>query len=654
MQFLHLSLISCGFAFYGADSWTNRLSRVDVVSDGLIAFAYFTLSIVLIRFSRKRRDIPFSWLLVPFALFLVACGFSYAMDIWNLWHADYWLTGVTKGVTAVTSLTTAVLSIKILPQALKLPNFQFWMSAHADLKREVIERREAEINLRISESNLREQAELLELTHDAIFVRSLAGKILFWNRAAEELYGWKREEARGQTPHDLLQTKFPRPVEDILAEVIKSRSWEGELDHTCRDGRVVTVISRWALRTDPAGQPLAILETNRDITQRKIEADKFRGLLESAPDAIVIVDGFGRIELVNAQTEKLFGYSRVEMTGQPVELLIPRRFREAHVANREQFSHSPHARAMGIGLDLYGLHKDGTEFPVEVSLSPLATAEGTLVSSAIRDVTERRRIEVEIHLLNAELQRKLDELGAVNRELESFSYSVSHDLRAPLRHIDGFARILKDEHAGQLDADGVRYLDRVIQAANHMGQLVDDLIHLARVGRSALVRQRTNLGDLVRQVMSELPDEAGQRDIEWRIEALPEVDCDPGLLKLVFTNLLSNAVKFTRSREAAVIEVGTRDLAGDTAFFVRDNGVGFDPRYADKLFGVFQRLHKQEEFEGTGIGLATVQRIIRRHGGEIWAESELDGGATFLFTLGARPTVRVENDSTKEAPSVRA
>ena len=640
--------------FRFADPWKVPVARLDVVSDALIAVSYLLLSIVLVRFSRKRKDIPFSWLLAPFALFLVACGLSHALEIWNLWHADYWFAATTKLVTAVTSLATAVVSIKILPRALQLPNFQFWMSAHAELKREVTERREAEINLRISESNLREQAELLELTHDAIFVRSIGGKILFWNRAAEELYGWKREETRDQTPHNLLHTKFSEPLDDILAEVIKAGSWEGELDHTCRDGRVVTVTSRWALRTDADGKPLAILETNRDITQRKVASDKFRGLLESAPDAIVIVNRLGLIELVNAQTEKLFGYSRGEMIGQPVELLIPRRFREAHVANREQFSHSPHARSMGLGLDLYGLRKDGTEFPVEVSLSPLVTAEGTLISSAIRDVTERRKIEVEVHLLNAELQRKLDELGAVNRELESFSYSVSHDLRAPLRHIDGFARILKDEHSSQLDADGVRYLDRVIQAANHMGQLVDDLIHLARVGRSALVRQKTGLGDLVRQVMSELPDEAAQRNIEWRIEALPEVDCDPGLLKLVLTNLLSNAVKFTRGRETAVIEVGTRDIAGHCTFFVRDNGVGFDPRYADKLFGVFQRLHKQEEFEGTGIGLATVQRIIRRHGGEIWAESELDGGATFLFTLGARPTIGIETGNAKEVPSVRA
>jgi PAS domain S-box-containing protein len=738
--------------------WNAKLVWLHVLSDGLIALAYFAIPLTLLQFIRKRRDLPFNWIFVLFGVFIIACGLTHVMEIWNLWHAHYWLAGGIKVITAGASVATAFALARLMPQALLVPNLKQWISANASLQKEILERKEIELDLRTSEANFREQAELLELTHDAMFVRGLNGKILFWNRGAENLYGWTGAEARGNVTHHLLHTVFPKPLEEIVAEVEKKGFWEGELRHTRRDGSTVIVSSRWAARTDPSGKQLAILEVNRDITLRKVEEAKFRNLLESAPDAIVIVDRDGLIQIVNTQTEKLFGYPRAELVGKNVDMLVPQRFQGSHPHHRRAYSQSPQPRAMGAELDLYGRRKDGVEFPVEISLSPLETAEGTLISSAIRDisarkraeskfrallesapdaivivnqqgrivltnaqteklfgyprqellgerveilvperlrgnhpghrtgffaapqpremgaglellgrrkdgtefpveislspietdegtlvtsairdVTERRRIESEIRKLNVELNQKLDELGTANAELESFSYSVSHDLRAPLRHIDGFARILKDEHGARLDEEGLRYLDRVLQAANHMGRLVDDLINLARIGRGAMNRRMAKLDEIVREALAVLPPEAAQREIEWRIEPLPEVECDPGLLKLVFVNLLSNAVKFTRARPVARIEVGTREFAGGTAFFVRDNGVGFDPRYADKLFGVFQRLHKQEDFEGTGIGLATVQRIIRRHGGEIWVEAALDQGATFLFTLGANP-----------------
>jgi light-regulated signal transduction histidine kinase (bacteriophytochrome) len=200
--------------------------------------------------------------------------------------------------------------------------------------------------------------------------------------------------------------------------------------------------------------------------------------------------------------------------------------------------------------------------------------------------------------------------------------------------MDGFARILKQEHSSKMAPEAIVYVDRILEAATHMGQLIDDLLNLARIGRQELKREKKQMAGLVKQVMAELPAEAQERSIEWRIEPLPEMNCDPGLVKLVFANLLANAVKFTRLQPVAVIEVGSRITGGQLTIFVRDNGVGFDPRYADKLFGVFQRLHRQEDFEGTGIGLVTVQRIIRRHGGEIWVESQVDAGTTFFFTLG--------------------
>ena len=288
---------------------------------------------------------------------------------------------------------------------------------------------------------------------------------------------------------------------------------------------------------------------------------------------------------------------------------------------------------LSVNLAYGGLRADGTTFPVSISLSPVQTDDGLLVLADIRDVGDRLRAERQIQDLNERLKRDNAELEAVNRELEAFSYSVSHDLRAPLRAIDGFSQALIEDYGRQLDDEGRHYLSRVRQGAQRMGRLIDDLLKLSRVTRQELVIADVDLAGLAQEVVDRLRSEAPEREVEVAIDGPLLARGDQRLLQIALDNLLGNAWKFTSGRERAQIRFDLRDAGGEPAFCIADNGAGFDMVYADQLFRAFQRLHTPSEFPGTGIGLATVQRIIHKHGGRIWAESEGGRGARFFFTL---------------------
>jgi PAS domain S-box-containing protein len=384
----------------------------------------------------------------------------------------------------------------------------------------------------------------------------------------------------------------------------------------------------------------------RDISVRKGAEEtlaRLAAIVESSNDAILSKSLDGIIQSWNQGAERIYGYSAKEAVGQSIAILAPPGGEDGirdileriGKGERVEYHETPRMR------------KDGRRIEVSLTISPVKDSTGKVVGASTigRDITDQKRAEAEIKALNNTLRERMADVDTTNKELEAFTYSVSHDLRAPLRHVDGFSKLLLEEHQAELSPEAQGYVAIIRDSVLQMGMLIDDLLNLTRVGRTQLSMQVTGLNSLAEEVRADLTRANPDRMIEWKVETLPFVDCDPALMKQVFVNLLSNAVKFTRPRKSAVIEVGTVLQDGHPLVFVRDNGVGFSMKYVNKLFGVFQRLHRAEDFEGTGVGLATVQRIIRKHGGRVWAEAGLDKGATFYFTLGSG------DDPQKEEPT---
>jgi PAS domain S-box-containing protein len=508
------------------------------------------------------------------------------------------------------------------------------------LARHQIHRQESEQRIRLNEARFRA---VTETASDAIISADRHGRIRYFNPGAERIFGYAAQDMVGEPLTRLMPERFRKPHSEGLQRYLSTREAKVigqtvELVGLHKDGREFPI--DLALASSEVNSDLFFTAIVRDITVRA-EADRdlrasearFRDLLESAPDAVLITDNQGEIQLVNAQAELLFGYRRQELVGQKIEMLIPERYRGAHAGHRTGYVDAARTRPMGAGLALYGRRKDGTEFPVSIGLSPTRTDRGLMVFCDVRDITDQRANEAQIQDLNRRLQLDNAELAAVNKELEAFSYSVSHDLRAPLRAIDGFSQALVEDAGPLLNKEHHSHLDRVRQAAQRMGLLIDDLIKLARVTRADVKIDDVDMTGIARQVATGLQDATPERQAEFVIAPNLRANGDLRLLQVALDNLLSNSWKFTAPRSPARIELGETKIDGKAAFFVRDNGVGFDMSYAGKMFGAFQRFHDAREFAGTGIGLATVQRIIHKHGGRIWAESQPGNGATFFFTL---------------------
>lgn len=604
-------------------------------------------------------------------------------------------------------------------------------------------------------------AAIIESAMDAIITIDEEQQVLVFNNAAEKMFQCPAAEALGRSLDRFIPKRFqadhPSHIRSFGETGVKTRAISGSrpvfgLRANGQEFPVEASISQ----VEAGGQKLYTV-IMRDITERVRAAERFQQLIERAPNGMVMVDREGKIVLVNAQVENSFGYSRDELLAQPIEMLVPQRFHGQHAAYRDDFISCPTARPMGVGRDLFGRRKDGSEFPVEIGLNPFETDQGLMVVGTIvditerqqaetalrtsegryrtlfecaadgiviadqegyyldanasicamlgyardemiglhssdivcpteaqhievalglikakseyyrewrfrrrngevfsaeviatlmpdgnllgviRDVTARKQAEEEVRDLNENLERvvtdRTAQLRAVNRELEAFSYSVSHDLRAPLRHINGFSQALLEDYADKLDETGKSYLQEVRAASQEMAQLIDDVLQLARVTRSEMHTEVVNLSELAHSVLAGLLNRDPGRTVVVDIDEVLTTRGDKRLLRIMLVNLLGNAWKFTARKDEAKIRFGQVQKEDELVYFVSDNGAGFDMAYVDKLFGAFQRLHTAAEFEGTGIGLATIQRIVHRHGGRVWAEGAVNQGAKFYFTL---------------------
>ncbi|MBM9577238.1 PAS domain S-box protein [Leptospira sp. 201903070] len=473
---------------------------------------------------------------------------------------------------------------------------------------------------------------MVESTPNAILLVNKEGKIVFINGQTEKLFGYQRTELIGQIVEELIPHRYRNRHPDFRnsffhSPQVRPMGAGRDLFGLKKNGTEFPI--EIGLNPVATADGTLVLASIIDITERKKAEQRFRLVVESAPNAMVLVNQEGKISLVNEQAEKLFGSQRQELIGQKLEILLPERFRAEHPDHRKRFFSEPSVRSMGVGRELFALRKDGTEIQVEIGLNPIDTDEGLMVLASIIDITERKIQEMTLIRKN--------ELEVKNKELEQFAYLASHDLQEPLRTVSNYIQILQEDYAKTLDATAHDHLKTIDFATKRMSALVRALLMYSRIGRDRkLIEVDCNL--LFEEVRSDLESlilQTGTKIVKDRLPSLRVYEVE---FRQLLQNLIANAIKFAKKNTTPEIRIRAFQEGELWQFSIQDNGIGIDSKYFDRIFFIFQRLHRDSEYEGHGIGLANCKKIVELHGGTIWIESTPNLGSTFYFTI---PNLRI-------------
>jgi PAS domain S-box-containing protein len=634
------SLFDTDFMPHVACLRTPGVIWLHVVSDTLIAISYLIIPLGLVRLSRLRKDFVFHNKLALFAGFILSCGATHILSVVTLWTPFYRFEGLLKAVTALISLATVVLLIRLIPRVAELPSADEWRRTKEELQAEIARRAKTQ-----AESEL--LSAIVAHSENAIISKDLSGNITSWNAGAEHLFGYNQTEAIGQ--HISLIIPPERAGDEAYLDYIRlsNRIERFETLRMHKDGQRIEVSFVESAIRDEKGEVIGVSKIISDIGGLKRAEEKFQLVVESAPNAIVMINRAGEITLVNQRTEQWFGYTREELLGKPVEILLPEQFRNIHVGHRSGFFTKPVAvgaseRAMGAGRELYARRKDGSEFPIEVGLNPLETEEGPMVLSAIVDVTERKKMEENVREFNRILESQVSERTAqlrnANKELEEFAYAASHDLKAPLRVIDNCSRWIEEDLQEHLAGDTRENMNLMRGRIKRMEKLLDDLLDYARIGRTTDARYaETIAGDKLMNNILELLAPVG-----FTLKVSPSfahIQVRTMPLQQILMNLIGNAIKH-HDKKAGCIEVTVEDLGSHYAFAVKDDGPGIPVRFHEQIFQMFQTLRPRDQVEGSGMGLAMVRKHVVLYGGKIQVESLEGQGSIFRFTWPTQQTLR--------------